>query len=436
MRSIRWRLASCLLAVAVAVIPVLATGVTKAAADAEPGSGLASYGLSANAPTVTFTEDNATAAAHPEAEGDLPEAVSTLGSTGGAYALSTVLWPGALAGNLGTLLIAANPSVPQQASILDDPVRAEAKNNQGTVTNNSYPGMSLKASSFPALASASALLQGASVPGALSVGTTSAVSTTQVVGASTVSATATGSLHNIKLAGGALGIASLQSSASALSDGRTATASGSTTVSGATVAGVPVTIDERGVHVAGSGQPIPSQVQDTVNSALASLGMTVTLIGPNKTITAGTARYVASTLVIIWTPPQSPNPHEKIVIAFGGASVTAAAAPGFAFPVPGLLPPPSQPTLPAEVGLPAHVGQQVEPGTGIGVTPPTGRVPAPVTAPFPAATTAFAALPGALAIGWLVAWVALAAAFGLGLFRRLPTAFAAAATTRCPWENS
>jgi hypothetical protein len=423
-----------LLAAAVAVPPVLAAGMSRAVAGVEPGSGLASYGLSANAPTFSVTEDQATAVSHPEAEGDLPEAVSTLGSTGGAYGLSSAVWPGALAGNLGTLLIGASGgAVPQQASVLDDPVRAEAKNHQGTVTNDDYPAMSLKATSLPASASASAQLQGADVSGVLSLGSSSAASATQLVGASTVKAASTGSLHDITVAGGVFSIASLRSSASALSDGGSARASGSTTVTGATVHGVPVTIDQSGVHVAGNRQPLPGQVQNIVNSALTSLGMTVTMIGPNRTISRGTARYVASTLVITWQP----DPQHKIVMIFGGASVSVAAVPGGAFPITAALP---LPTQPAELGLRAQVGQ-VPSGTrsggetGTGVARP-GLAPAPLVAVVPAASTALPGLPGPLAIAWVLAALGLAALSGLGLLRRLPTAFTTADTARCPWEIS
>ncbi|MDX6214856.1 MAG: hypothetical protein QOG99_440 [Frankiales bacterium] len=440
MRSIRWCAPTGLIIAAIAVPPLIPAGTSTAYAAVEPGSGFASYRLSANAPTLSFTEDNDGATAHPEAEGDLPEAVSTLGSTGGSYALSSAVWPGALAGNLGTLLIGASGGqVPDQASVLDDPVRAEAKNNEGSVSNKSYPGMTLLADSHPASASASAHLQGAQASAALALGNTSADSSTVLVGASTAKATSTGSLHDFTLAGGAVSIASVRSSASVVSDGRKATGSGSTIVSGATVAGLPVAIDGSGVHAASASQALPGQAQQTVNTALRNLGMTIALIGPTTSTTAGTASYVAATLVVTWMPPPAPggpNTHEKIVVTLGGASAAASAVPGYVVPTTGDLPSTAlPPTLPGSPGSTGQVAPQ--PNVGGPVTQPTlaaGGV-GPAIAPVNAASTQLPAIPGPLAIGWLLAGIAAALVLGLGYLRRLPTAFATA-TGRCPWEVS
>ncbi|MDQ1536641.1 MAG: hypothetical protein QOE58_1034, partial [Actinomycetota bacterium] len=335
MRSTRWCVIA-FLATTAAVLPSPAGG-SLASADAEPGSGFANYLLAANAPTLSIVEDNDKATAHPEAEGELPQSVSTLGSTGGSYGLSTAAWPGALAGNLGTLLIAASGGgVPDQVSVLNYPVRAEAKNNAGTVTNTGYPGLTMTATSRPASSSAQAELTGADAASSLSVHNTRAESSTRLAGPASARASSKASLQALTIAG-VVKIASIQSTASAVSDGVKAAGAGSTTLQGATVAGVPVTIDDTGVHAATAHEVVPGQAQQTVNTALAQLGMSVNVVGPTTTAKGGMVRYVAASFVFTWLPPppsKEADTHETIVLALGGAFAGAQATPAYV-PSPG-----------------------------------------------------------------------------------------------------
>jgi hypothetical protein len=344
-----------------------------------------------------------------------------------------------LAGNVGTLLIVvSNGSVPPQAAALNDPVRAEAKNNVGTVTDTTYPGLTMTATSHPNSASAMTLLVGAGATG-VSVGNTSATSSTKLTGVSSAQATATGVLHDLVLAAGVVKIGSVQSTAAAVSDGRTATSTGSTTLSGATVAGVPVTIDEAGIHASTVHEILPGQAEQTVNTALGNLGMSVRLIGSTTTSKAGMIRYAAGTLVFTWTPPPPPqgaDTHQTIIFAVGGASVAVNAVPGYSGPQVGPSAAPFQP--------PAVVAPAVPPGGGwvpsvAGSSQPPSLAPTgtvPVTTPVTTAASQLPALPSPLGVAWLLAGTAVGALIGLGFFRRLPTSFAAAAGSKCPWEVS
>ena len=60
---------------------------------------LGSYSAIASAPGIEFTEDEPSAQAHPEGQGDAPYTTSSLINGGVGYALSTIAWPGAYGGN-------------------------------------------------------------------------------------------------------------------------------------------------------------------------------------------------------------------------------------------------------------------------------------------------------------------------------------------------
>jgi len=94
-------------------------GPTVAQAAAEPGSGFGSFNLAANAPVeqVRFN-DGSNCGGSPGGtggcEGVVPETVAMLRKGPIGYALSSIAWPGVLAGNIGSIVIVAGG--PSQAS--------------------------------------------------------------------------------------------------------------------------------------------------------------------------------------------------------------------------------------------------------------------------------------------------------------------------------
>jgi hypothetical protein len=111
-------------------------------------------------------------------------------------------------------------------------------------------------------------MPGLSAPAVATAGSITSDASTSTDG-STVKLHARTQVNNFNLLG-VLTFDSLVTDVSATSDGVKTDVEGSTTISGAAVAGSPVTIDSNGVHGAGGA----------INQALAAAGITVTLVGP------------------------------------------------------------------------------------------------------------------------------------------------------------
>lgn len=75
-------------------------------------------------------------------------------------------------------------------------------------------------------------------------------------------------------------------------------------VAAASIGGVPVTIDEDGVHVAGQGSALPyQQASDALNSALAQAGIRISLVGPEITTKDGEETIDATGVHVYFTQP-------------------------------------------------------------------------------------------------------------------------------------
>jgi hypothetical protein len=348
----------------------------------QPGSAFYGYTLVGQASGVEVVEDRPTANSHPEGDAEVPLSRVTLTSGPVGYALGSVAWPSALAANAGDLLVfAGNGNVPEELGPpLNEPVRAETRTGgPQTVTNDDYPGTSMRAMVKPGDVAADAVIHGGQVGSASGLGSTETHSKA-ALGSASVSSSAQSSTKDVSLAGGVVTIKSVVSRAQALSDGTTASASGTTTVSDLAVAGVPVTVDADGVHVAGNGTPVDTA---QVNSALANLGMTIVLSAPTQTKDGATISYDSGSLIVYWNP----SPDESLTYRIGGARVTAGAflADPAGAPAGGSVPPVTTPAG-GSVQPPAVPGGGVLPGggspaTGTGTTgqPPAVAQPQPTT---------------------------------------------------------
>jgi hypothetical protein len=91
------------------------------------------------------------------------------------------------------------------------------------------------------------------------------------------------SLGRVSLGGGQIVLEHIHVSASITNDG-TPTYKVAVSVGAATIGGVPVTIDEDGVHVSGQGQGLPyKQASDALNGALKQAGIQLFLVSPEIT---------------------------------------------------------------------------------------------------------------------------------------------------------
>ncbi|MCW2673610.1 MAG: hypothetical protein JWP14_2199 [Frankiales bacterium] len=397
-----------------------------------PGSGLFGFTLTAQSQAMQLTEDEPSANSHPEADADLPQSQVSLTSGPVGYALSSVAWPGALLGNAGSLILLVQPSAPSQVGALNDPVRAEARTGSAShsSTNDSVPGAHMAADATPARTTADALLDGGAAGAVVGFGrTTSASSAT--LGTRTGTVTADSTAKDVSLANGVVKIGSVVSHAEARTDGTTATAKGETTVSGMTIAGVPVVVDDNGVSVSTQHGAVPPSAAQTVNQAVASLGMSFALSTPTQYRQGGAISYDAGSLTMLWKPPGSSN---TFTASLGGSRVVAAASRSSSYqPV---LPPAGGPAagnpVPPAVGQPGQAPQVSLPGTGSG--PPLVSPPGTAVGPVTQGLSRLAS--GTPAPTWTVVLTAMGAALLLGGLWRVPgLVLVEPRPVRCPLES-
>ena len=402
-------------------------------ADDAPGSGFYGYALRAQSQAVQLTEDEPSANSHPEAETDLPQSqVSLAGGVG--YALSSVAWPGALLGNAGSLVLLVQPGAPEQVKALNDPVRAEARTGsaQHSATNDSVPGAHMAADAALAKTTADAKLDGGSAGAVLGFGTTSSASSA-TLGASTGSVVADSTAKDVSLADGVVKVGSVVSHAEGTTNGVTASAKGKTTVSGMTVAGVPVTVDDNGITVDTQHGAVPGTAVATVNAALKNLGMTITLSDATQTKDGAGISFDAGSLLVLWKPPGSSN---TFTAALGGSRIVAAASTSGA-----ALVPPSVPGIPPVVSAAPPVPAGPVPAAGGpvagGAPPALPSVPGPTTAPAASGPVALEPIAsGTPAPPWTVVLTVLGAALALGGLWRAPgLVLVEPRPVRCPLEE-
>ena len=405
-----------------------------ASAGAVPSDGaVLSYSVTVQAPLLQITEDEPTSTFHPEGEGDLGYSFVSLNPSG-EHALSSLVWPGSAVGNAGTLIeVLGGPS--GQAE-LNDPVRAEATSGtaQTQQSTTAPTGTEMSATVQPPspedqYSQSKAAVAAADLGTPISLGASTSTSTVHFDSAAGIlKAEATSALHDVRIDGGLISIASVTSDATATSaGGATPVTTGSTVIQGLTVAGQSAYVDGSGVHLGTPSSPAGPAVQDAVNSALASAGMQVYSTTPAHVTVGEVDYYDASSLLFYWAPPGDTS-HNSFTVSVGGAGVSMAAD-SSGINLPGL-----------DLGSSA-ADLLASGGTGLeGAAPspvlalPTGAPPAlsaqpprpsPPSSPTLRQTGSLAAvsLPGGLGAGWWVL-IALGGLAGAWLLAGVPRAVA------------
>lgn len=417
--------ASCLVASA---LPLL-----HATAEEEPGSGFGFFNIAANAPVVQVREDYATsncsasAAGTAACEGVLNETVSTLRNGPIGHSLSSVGWPGTLGGNLGSLILVAQPGAPSQVTALNDPVRAEnfITGKDDTVTNNTVPGALMTATATETKVAATASIGQSQTTGLGSFGKIASETSIELKGAAKADTSAHSLVQDLDL--GVLHVGAVTSTVTATTDGKTASAQGKTVVTGATVNGVPITIDEHGVTVDTQGLPFPAEVTGAVNSALSQAGMTLAVSAPVVTKSGGDLEYNAGSLVLVWKQQGAGT----MTVSIGGAQVSIKSTPGLDFGGG------DDGGTTGSLGTGGTVGGTTGGSVGVpGITPvaPPAPQPVPTLPPAPIVSQPAASI-GPMPKG-VPAWLGLLAGVGAVLLmaglRRLPDRVLVAPATACP----
>jgi hypothetical protein len=423
--------------------------VTTAHAEEAPGSGFQSISLAAVAGGQRIIADEMADQPPGTINTGVPEAEVTMTSSTG-HALSSVAWPSALVGNLGTLLFLLGPSpctpsqyipplpaiqpqcspvevpaaVMGQYHYLNSPVRAEAQYPTTPEADNSVPGATMIARAGADETVADAILGGAIASDAARFASTRATSVARLTGVATAIADARSTVTDFELADGEVTIGSVVSFAHAETNGAQAKATGGTTIHDMKIHGIPVVVDGAGVHVDEQVVDVVGPAAAMVNQVLTNMGMTMFVTSPTNVTKEATATFDAGSLVITW--------EEGATFVLGGAHVTASATLPFQAnltEVPPLDVAIDGPTDELPVQSFDSLGGSLPPGV---IDPPSGG-PAPPPVIGPQLTGSTTTLPGGLQPMWVLFALAGSAVLATGL-RRYPERVLHTAASTCPLE--
>jgi hypothetical protein len=435
---------------------------TGSSSASSPASNLGGFTLASTGAglSVDYEQPNFPIPAKPTFEFDLGYSSASYDAGPVGNADAAALWPGpVIAGGGSQLPLLIDPYLEQYAGPLAStieplvpnfgpwPIMATSAYPQGPASaanDNGPTAMNSSADQNQSTASSSlALIGGASGQSALpagmltvqSVGSTSQ-DTVDSLGDAVSEATST--VHGIDIAGGVVHIGAVSSTATSSSDGNQATLSGSSSVTGVTIAGQSVTIDSSGLHVMGNTQNVLGAVVPSVSQVLSTAGISLALTNPTDTVQGPSGQRTLDGLqvtidlstydqnfdtLLSMLPSQLtsglnqlpvPTPYKQtVVLDIGWAQVSANASPPF------------DQSLSTDLGggdngaTLGAAGTGDLGGTGLGPTggtPGTGAVPAPQALPL-ARVSAPAALFRGIGAGLIALGAVLAAVLvGLLLF--------------------
>ncbi len=319
------------------LVPILAGVVLltaplwPSAAGAEDAE-LVGFTFTADSDAVTQTGGDPSSQGYPQAQSRSGHTEARLDTGPNGYALASSEWPGGFLGNVGSL--AQVFGAPEEAGAANYPVRAEAQSSGPTSVEQA--GASAKAEGGDALALVDVDGYDGGGSTAFSFGDVHTESRTTLDVTRGI-AKATAVVSDISFGDGTIQIDSVTTVAEAATDGRTGTSSGSTLVSGATVAGRPVRIDESGVRAGDSTSPNPA---DAIAQALTDQvlthfeeGVKVTMFvtKPRSRSEGNVQEYQSGSLVVLMElgdPSAGSGGTGAFVI--GGSNAFVLATPGIA----------------------------------------------------------------------------------------------------------
>jgi len=315
-------------------------------------------GSKATAALFTFDSPSLGIPAKPTGELNFAFSETTLRSGPSGYGLGSVVWPGQVAAAVPAFVQSEMESQSGQdfpTDIPNYPVRAESFHPQGPPTASTGAGtVHMRSSANETAAEGVAYLNSFGFPAIGSMGNQSSMSSSGFDPQGAV-AMAESSVSDISLLTGVITFDSVVTRAAARSDGEKGTVAGTTTITGAEVAGNAVVIDATGVHVADQGLDT-AVVQQSVNQALNQFGVSMELSAPVDTIEGARAsRALGGLLIRIRTSTIEPliaalpaelqsqirgqiTFDQDITLQFAPAAVAAGAAKNIEFPMPTLLP--------------------------------------------------------------------------------------------------
>jgi hypothetical protein len=341
-------------------------------------------------------------------QASVPYASSSSSTGPSSSSVSSPVYPGPLASEMGTAFNTLHPLPPTFVNLLNDPVIARAdypaQVTAGTSGSYAPPGGSTtgvgtaSAQAGPGGTSAAAATNDTTLAGQVEVGSSTAHSSTTIQAAS-ASTDARTSVGTIKLLQGVIEIHGVSSDATASSNGSTGVDSSSMHVGAVTVAGQAAYIDSSGIHLARSDHNLVLvAIANQALTALQQAGISVTTIAPSEQQDGNAASVTSGGLQIAFLDTHIPSPQGltpvntiglDVDLAISQASAQATALPPFAlFPTAAAPVPPASPPVTSAV---ASSGVPATPATPSAVptatqAPPSGgaTVAAPPASPTPA----------------------------------------------------
>lgn len=377
MRSAPSRRRALLLLVAGGALLVGTVGSHAAAqtpAETTDEPGLIAFNLLGDSDAINLYGGQRAAQGYPQAVSQTAHTETRVVTGPNSSALASMQWPGKFLGNLGSLIQVFGG--PPEAGGLNYPVRAEASSSGPTRAEDNGAVAVAEDAVAEAHAQVEGFDDGVDFMSFGDAQTTSHSSLTDGLGVTKTTATVT----DIVLGGGAITIDSVVTRASVSTDGVEGVANGEATVSGLEIAGQPATVDEDGVHFAGSQNPNPVDAvgQAVIDEALANFsdGFTVDMYvsEPSTRDEGGVQEYRSGSLVILMTfgDPNGDGGDGAFII--GGSNAYAQASQGF--PAPALPTPSVDPVVD-----PVSSGGEFAPGDTTPPSPSAGPVPEETAAP-------------------------------------------------------
>jgi hypothetical protein len=447
--SVRSRRAGIVL-LAVGAVMVLSSA-TVAIAQTGGDSAVGFFDVTGEATGIGASFGDPTTQPYPDAAGLVPNTLAELAAGPSGQAQASILWPGPLLGNAGSLAnVIGTPLPPDVVANLNDPVVARANAAGGGRDDKSLGPMHAVVDGTSSTASAD--FTDFNAPGVVSAARVVTESVSSLDGGK-VTSTATSELEGLDI-GGVLEIGHVRTVASGSTDGVRAATTHEVEVTGATVNGQAATIDEAGLHFGGQTIPV-GPITDGVKPALDPFGLHAYVTKPvEQSASGGAGQVMSGAVVVVWEPPPPPDQFpdqlkskSKFVVVLGGSSVhvsgapssdlAAAASPGdfFAAPAPQTVLP--TPSFSPPAGSGAAVDALTAGAAGSAVAPALGGRRGPAAGFSSPAFQDAAAVSDRVPFGWVLIGIIGACLMATGMQAiRQRAITAAGSTTRCPLEGS